>query len=111
MCTARHNDGILTMCVCVGHMSSTATSPIPATSSRVSEVQRSDGEPEGHRKKIQKMPTLDVWQDEQPAEGWSRKRKLDLDEQQASISLEEEPQESKLAQHGKLSLVRRLKLQ
>jgi hypothetical protein len=54
MCTARHNDGILTMCVCVGHMSSTATSPIPATSSRGSEVQRSGSEPEGHRKKIQK---------------------------------------------------------
>jgi hypothetical protein len=81
--------------------------------SEFGDIRRRNLNPLTHAEKedLKKMPTLDVWQDEQPAEGWSRKRKLDLDEQQASISLEEEPQESKLAQHGKLSLVRRLKLQ
>ncbi len=53
---------------------------------------------QAERENVKKMPGLNEWRDEEPTRDCSRKRKLELSEQQPNVILEAEDKEPKLTQ-------------
>ena len=64
---------------------------------------------QAERERVKKLGVLNEWRDEEPTKDWSKKRKLELSEQQASVGLEAEDQESKLTQQEREDLLRDVK--
>ena len=60
---------------------------------------------QAERERVKKLGVLNEWRDEDPTKEWTKKRKLELSEQQASVGLKAEIQETRLSQQEREELL------